>query len=176
MTQPSFVPIAEADQVRPALRLEMPLAWKADRPADLHTPGQPSGRRLGTPGPDQGYALHLARRVEPTLVLDDGEHAEDVTLGVALVASRRAAMFGRAPSIHDVRAVVTLFGFDGGAPDAMRVARASVFGGVSHDYDRQRALVDLVPEDTLRLTSEDLGAQMPGGWPQLTGLGSGSGH
>jgi hypothetical protein len=176
MTQPSFVPIAEADQVRPALRLEVPRGWSADRPADLRSPGQPSGRRLGTPGPDQGFALRLARRVEPTFVLDVGEHAEDVTLGVALVAARRAALFGRAPSIYDVRAAVTLFGLDVDAPAALRTARAAAFAGLAHDYARQRALVDTVPEDTLQLSPDELEGRMPADWGVLSGLASGPAH
>ncbi len=60
MTQPSYVPIAEADQVRPAYRLKTPGSWRAERVADLRTPGQPRGRSYGVPGPDQGYALLLA--------------------------------------------------------------------------------------------------------------------
>jgi hypothetical protein len=175
MTQPSFVPIAEADQVRPALRLEMPRRWSPDRPADHKGPGQPSGRRLGSPGPDQGFALRLARRVEPTLTLESDESAEDVTLGVALVAARRAASFGRAPSIHDVRAAVALFGLDGQAPAPLRTARAKAFAGVSHEYTRQRALVDGVPEETLRLSSDELTGRVPEEWAALTGFGDATG-
>jgi hypothetical protein len=176
MTQPSFVPIAEADQVRPALRLEVPRQWSADRPADHKSPGQPSGRRLGSPGPDQGYALRLARRVAPTLTLEPHEHLEDVVVGVALVAARRAALFGRAPSIYDVRAVVTLFGLEGDAPAPLREERARAFAGVSHGYAHQRSLVDSVPEDTLRLTPDELETRMPADWTSLTGLGGDTAH
>ena len=63
MTQPSFVPIAEADQVRPSLRLEVPGGWTTDRPAELQIPIRPAGRSMGTPGSDQGFALRLARAV-----------------------------------------------------------------------------------------------------------------
>src|SRR6185437_2666680 len=99
MTQPSFVPITEADQVRPSLRLEVPGRWTTDRPAELRIPAQPAGPSMGTPGPDQGFALRLARRFEDRLQLVAGEDAHDIVVGVALVGSRRSALFGRAPSV-----------------------------------------------------------------------------
>ena len=52
MTQPSFVPIIEADQVRPAYRLRTPLDWRQSRVAELR--GPESTRRAGSsacPGP-----------------------------------------------------------------------------------------------------------------------------
>ena len=60
------------------------------------------GAGIGTPGPDSGFALRLAHRFEDELELGEGESAHDVLLGVALVASKRAALFGRAPCIYDV--------------------------------------------------------------------------
>lgn len=173
MTQPSFVPITEADQVRPALRLQVPAQWSPSRPADHRAPGQPTGRRLGAPGPDQGFALRLAHRLAPTFVLTEGEHLEDVVIGCALVAARRAAMFGRAPSIHDLNAVVALFGLaSGSAPAELVDHRRRAFNGLSHDYQVQRALVDSVPEETLRLSPTEVAerAAEPGGWRELLGL------
>jgi len=35
MTQPTFVPIAEADQVRPARHLHVPGSWTQSRPAEV---------------------------------------------------------------------------------------------------------------------------------------------
>ena len=60
MTQPTFVPITEADQVRPARHLHVPEAWTASRPAELRTPTALQGTQRGTPGPDAGFALRLA--------------------------------------------------------------------------------------------------------------------
>jgi hypothetical protein len=169
MTQPSFVPITEADQVRRALRLSQPHHWRLGRPGDLRAPGQPVGRRLGTPGPDQGFALSLVRRIKDQLVLAEGEHEEDVMEGLAMIASRRSALFGRAPSIHDVRVAATVWGFfDASAASELCATRREAFSGVAHDYVRQRELAERMPVETLRLPVQRAGT--PGiNWRQLLG-------
>jgi hypothetical protein len=155
MTQPSFVPITAADQVRPALSLSVPGAWTADRPGDLHGPGQPRGRGHGTPGPDQGFALRLARRFEDRLHLGPDEELEDVLLGAALLASRRAGLLGRAPCIYDLDFVMGLFGTtDSDASADVVAARRGLFRSVAHSYVAQRALVDSVPTDVLVLGAD----------------------
>jgi hypothetical protein len=149
MTQPSFVPIAEADQVRPSLRLEVPGSWTTDRPAELRIPVRPAGPSMGTPGSDQGFALRLARRFEEKLRLAPDESPEDVVVGVALLAARRSGLLGRAPSVHDVRAALNLWGFLDDAPADVVDARRRAFRSVAHDYVLQRALVDAVPAEAL---------------------------
>jgi hypothetical protein len=155
MTQPTFVPISEADQVRPARHMDVPGAWTTSRPAELATPTAPRGRRVGTPGPDAGFALRLVRRFEHDLTLTEGEAVEDVLVGCALIAARRAALFGRAPSIYDVQLALAIWSFLQDAPAALVAARRAAFSSVSHDYVAQRALVDAVPEVTLRLKPAD---------------------
>lgn len=150
MTQPTFVPISEADQVRPARHLHVPGSWTASRPADLRTPHVPSGRGMGSPGPDAGFALRLVRRFEHQVKLTPGESEHDVLTGVALVAARRAAVFGRAPSIYDVQFALNLWGFLEDAPEDLVTDRRKAFSAVSHDYVAQRTLVDSVDEDILR--------------------------
>lgn len=171
MTQPSFVPIAEADQVRPALRLEQPRQWVADRPADVRFPARPGGRQFGSPGPDQGYALRLARRFEGRLQLRPGESSEDVLVGASLLASRRSALFGRAPTIHDVATALSLWGFLGDSPPEGLVERRRLaFSAAAHDYATQRALVDRVPEAAIRLRADDAAAKVAAGeWSELVG-------
>ena len=165
MTQPTFVPIAEADQVRPARHLHVPGPWTASRPAEATGPVVSRGRTMGTPGPDSGFALRLAKRFEDELQLDEGESAHDVLLGVALVAAKRAALFGRAPCVYDVRFALGLWGFLGDAdrrqdtPEDRRATRKAAFSGVSHDYVAQRALVDSVTEEALCRTPDE----KPGG-------------
>jgi hypothetical protein len=155
MTQPTFVPIAEADQVRPARHLHVPRPWTTSRPAEHVGPGIARGRGVGTPGPDSGFALRLARRFEHSVHLGEGENEHDVLLGAALVAARRAALFGRAPSIYDVRFALNLWGFLGATvPPAVAQKRRAAFSSVSHDYAAQRALVDSVDEEILRLTPD----------------------
>jgi hypothetical protein len=155
MTQPTFVPISEADQVRPARHLHVPGAWTATRPAELGGPTALAGRSVGTPGPDAGFALRLARRFEHDLRLGEGETEHDALLGVALIAARRAALFGRAPCIYDVQFALTLWGFLAVAPAALQAARRLAFASVAHDYVAQRSLVDGIPEATLRLKPAD---------------------
>ena len=126
MTQPSFVPITEADQVRPALRLEVPGAWEPDRPAELRVPRATPGRGMGTPGPDQGYALGLARRFADRLVLGPGEHDRGRPGGrrPPRVPAGRPVRAG-APSVYDVTAALGVFGFLGQAPSRSRRGRAA---------------------------------------------------
>ena len=127
MTQPSFVPVVEADQVRRAYQLHVPEIWTTSRPSELRGTRAPSGAFLGTPGPDQGFALKLARRFEDRLVLGAGEQAEDAIVGCTAVAMRRAASFGRAPVIHDLTLAFTLWGFLAGAPADLVATREPLF-------------------------------------------------
>ena len=159
MTQPTFVPIAEADQVRPARHLHVPGAWTTSRPAEFVGPTMPRGKDIGTPGTDSGFALRLAHRFEETLELGEGESAHDVLLGVALIAAKRAALMGRGPCIYDVRFALNLWGFlDGDVAADVRAERRAAFSSISHDYEAQRALVDAVPMETFRLGPEEVRA------------------
>jgi hypothetical protein len=156
VTQPSFVPIVEADQVRRAYRLNVPNIWTQSRPSELRGTSQPAGRKRGTPGPDQGFALKLARRFEARLVLAEGESAEDVMSGCTAVAMRRCARFGRAPSVYDLTFAFTLWGFLGGAPAELVRERGPRFRSAAHHYLAQRSIADSVTDDALRMTPEDV--------------------
>ncbi len=174
MTQPSFVPIAEGDQVRGARQLRVPGPWSPDRPAELRTPVRRRGRRMGTPGPDQGFALRLARRFADRVRLSEGESADDVLTGAALLASRRAGLAGRAPSVHDLHVALSLWGFLDDAPAGLVAARRRAFSGAAHDYEVQRELVDAVPEASLRLVPDEIERRVRAGeWPALVGLPDG---
>jgi hypothetical protein len=169
MTQPSFVPLTRADQVRPAQNLQVPHGWEGDRPADVRGFVRIGGRGRGTPGPDQGYAIHLARRFEGRLRLGPDEHEEDVLAGAALLAARRSALFGRAPCIHDLTVALRLFGLldEPGAPavsEPARTARAPLFRSVAHEYVAQRRLIDAVPEAALRSTPDQAAGRGAEGW------------
>jgi hypothetical protein len=164
MTQPTFVPISEADQVRPARHLHVPEAWTTSRPAELRTPRALRGRSVGTPGPDAGFALRLVHRMAPELKLAEGETEHDVLLGCALIAARRAALFGRGPSIYDVQLALALWGFlVDSPPNDLLATRRRAFSAVSHDYVAQRALVDALPESSLWLTPEAAQAKLAAG-------------
>jgi hypothetical protein len=163
MTQPTFVPISEADQVRPALHLDVPEAWTTNRPAELRTPTALRGKSVGTPGTDAGFAMRLARRFADDLKLTEGEEAHDALFGVALIAARRAALYGRAPSIYDVQLALALWGYLVDAPPELIVARQQAFSSLSHDYVAQRALADSIPEASLRLTPAAAQASLQAG-------------
>jgi hypothetical protein len=159
MTQPTFVPIAEADQVRPARHLHVPGPWTASRPAEAVGAVRLRGRSIGTPGPDQGFALRLARRFEHELQLGEGESEHDALIGVALIASKRAALFGRAPSIYDVQLALSLWGLLEAVPPELQARRHAAFSSVAHDYVAQRRLADAVPDEMLRLNPEEARAR-----------------
>jgi hypothetical protein len=166
LTQPSFVPIVEAEQVRPAYRLQVPSIWTQSRPSELRGTSQPPGRHLGSPGPDQGFALKLARRFEERLVLSEGESAEDASAGCTAVAMRRCARFGRAPAVYDLTFAFTLWGFLGGAPTDLVEVRGSLFRSAGHHYTARRVIADSVTEEALRLTPDEV-AERLGQWREL---------
>jgi hypothetical protein len=118
---------------------------------------------MGTPGPDSGFALRLAKRFEDELKLGEGESAHDVLLGVALVAAKRSAIFGRAPSVYDVQFGLNLWGFLDDAPTELVASRRALFSSISHDYVAQRRLVDSVPDEMLALSPEEARAHALGG-------------
>ncbi len=152
MAAPEYVPVPLADQPRQALDLPPPRRWMADRPGDLDR-GQPLGPKLGRPGPDQGYALKLADLIRDRVKVAGGEHVEDALAGAVAVALKRASLFGRAPVMHDLELALRMWGFldDDPPPDLVELRR-ELFAGAAHHYWEQRAITDLVPEATLRLT------------------------
>lgn len=156
VAQPTFVPVADADRVRASFQQPIPLKVRSGRPGELRGPVSPSGRGIGTTGPDQGYALSLAHRLSPRLHLADGEDRHDVALGVALIGSRRAALAGRAPCSYDLEVAASLFGYLAEAPHELVEFRRPLFAGLAHSYDAQRRLVDSVPAAALRLRPDEV--------------------
>src|SRR5689334_5619808 len=93
----------------PGVHLPASRAWRADRPGDL-VAGQPTGDLLGRPGPNVGYALTLAGRLSDSLQLAPHEHLDDALAIVAELAMKRAASFGRAPTLPDLEITADLLG------------------------------------------------------------------
>jgi len=152
--------------------------WRAERPADFADEHrQPRGDLLGSQGPDQGYALALARLLEPELRLGPGEHAKDAVAGIVAVALKRASLLGRAPVIHDLRIAATLWGFlDAGADAELVDLRRTLFEEVSHHhhYTELRRIVDMVPADVLRQTPEQVAQRHAAGWRDQLDLTAGA--
>ena len=178
MTQPKFAPITEQHEVREVQRIGAPEPWVLHRPGE-HRPAPRPARQpgLGVPGPDQGYALELAKRFADRLVLEPGERVEDVLAGATGIALSRAAIYGRAPIAADIELALRLFGYLGRAdgtvaPSDLVAFRHGCFAGADHDYWRRRALANEVPAATLRLTPRDLADRFdaePGFWRDLLG-------
>ena len=126
MAAPDYVPVTLADQPRQEEAPKPPDSWRPDRPGDL-VGGQPVGPMFGRQGPDQGYALTLARRFDEKLYVFEGESKDDAVAGCVAVALKRASLFGRAPVIHDLDIAFRLFGFVGTAPADLVEFRRPLF-------------------------------------------------
>lgn len=166
MAAPDYVPVTAADRVRPVEQLPPARRWAPVRPGEIDGLRPPTGDGFGSPGPDQGYALTLARRYDDRLRLAPGEHAEDAVAGCVAVALKRAALLGRAPVVFDLELAFTLFGFLGGAPTELIAFRRPRFAGAAHHYADQRHIADLVPEETLRLAPADVAARLEA-WAEM---------
>lgn len=172
MAAPEYVPGPVAEQAR-VYQSPPRLAdsWVNDRPGDFDGP-QPVGPGLGAPGPDPGFALLLAWQFEDQLVLTAGEHVDDVITGAAAVAMKRAAVFGRAPMVHDLTVGFALWGFLGDGDDALVATRKQLFESCSHPhhYLERRAIADSVPEAVLRLTPAQVRLEVSNNWRALIQL------
>lgn len=168
MAAPQYVPNTLNEQPRRGLRLPAPDGWLADRPGELDA-YQPVGPQLGRPGPDQGFALKLVREFEGKLVVSPPEHREDAIAGCLGVALARASLFGRAPVVHDLDIAFRIWGFLGEAPTELVELRKPLFASAGHHYDHQRAIVDTVPEATLRMSHGEAARSFPAEWRTLLG-------
>lgn len=173
MAAPPFVPVDPVDRPRAyESPTHVPDSWTGGRPAAVGG-RQPSGARLGYQGPDQGYALLLAERFRDRVQVTEGERVDDAITGCLGVALRRASIFGRAPVVHDLTIALTIWGFlDATPPVDLVAARRPIFEGVAnvaHHYAEARAIVDGVPESTLRMSVGDVTRAYPSQWPSLLG-------
>ncbi len=152
MTQPPHVPLQDTDRVRPSSLLPAPQAWYSDRPGEVDEVKQPWSPRLGSTGPNLGYGLKLARRLEDRVEVTAGERRDDAVAGCFACGTRRSAHFHRAPVIHDMEWAYVLWGYLGGAPEDLVAWRAGLFRGAADHYWEQRLIVDAVRPETLKLT------------------------
>ena len=167
MAAPEFVPTKATEVVRSyASPPRRPDSWKPERPGDLSGEGQPRGDQYGAPGPDQGYVLRLVSHFDGKLYAN-GEQLDDVHAGAVAVALKRASLFGRAPVVHDLRVAYTLWGFlDVAPPPELVQLRKGRFAGVAHPHHHAelRRVADSVPDDTLRLTPDQVAEQYTADW------------
>lgn len=172
MSSPRFAPTDALDEVRTYAASDVvPESWTNDRPGAI-AGLQPAGERMGYQGPDQGYGLKLARRLEPRLHLVGGVSADDAIRGCLNIALRRASLFGRAPVIHDLTIAFTMWGFfDTAPPQDLVERRSALFIGIGnvHHYAEGRVVADLVPESSLRLTPQQVADRYRSDWRSLNG-------
>lgn len=166
MAAPEYVPRSPLD--KPRVYSSPPWSgdeWLADRPGEL-AGRQPLGPRLGYPGPDQGFVLKLATRFEDKLVLDETESRHDVVAGCCGVALKRASLFGRAPTVHDLTVAFTIWGYLAPADGELLRLRRPLFDGVAHPhhYMARRRIADLVPQAVLRLSPAEVTRQAQADW------------
>jgi hypothetical protein len=140
----------------PGIALPPASHWRPDRPGDLRGPVVGHGELWGNQGPNVGYAYTLAERAKDRFRLGPHEHVDDVVAVVAEIAGKRAALFGRAPVIHDVEHAMTVLGYDGSAGAEFSEARTLLVLDAAHDYKRRRSIVDGVSEEMLRSTGTEL--------------------
>ncbi len=163
MGAPQYVPTDPTDPPHYQAPQRRPGGWMADRPGELRG-GQPTAARLGRQGPDQGYALRLARVLADELELVDREAEDDVIAGCVAVGLKRASLFGRAPIMDDLRAAAAVWGFDRPADDALVSERTRAFAEIAnnHHYEERRAVADAVPDEILSLDLDEIQQPRPG--------------
>lgn len=173
MSAPPYVPTRPARALRTyssSPRLEE--GWRPTRPGEV-AGRQPAGPRLGSQGPDPGYALTLAGRFRDRLHLQAGEHPEDAIAGATAVALKRASGAGRAPILADLTIGFTIWGFLDAKPDKRLLeARHHLFEEcrVPHNYAKLRAIADAVPADVLNQPHQAVLDQYRDGWNQVIQL------
>lgn len=170
MSAPQYVPTAPSDAPRPGDFAQMPPPRPyVPRPNEQAT--IPPGPTFGTPGPDGGYALRLARSFESRLQLAAKERVADALAAGCALAMKRAAQNGRAPTRADVAIGLTALGYLGGAPDDLVAWRSHELFGAATDYHLQRRLADGCDAAMLSASLEDV-RSMLGDWWRMLGTES----
>jgi hypothetical protein len=115
------------------------------------------GTGYGTPAPGEGYALTIAERECEKLTFEHPHDLDDVTVGVGIVAAKRASLIGRGPTLGDVRVALDYFDLRNETP-VSRLTTAP-FLGLAHSYPAQRRFSDAIPGDIL-ITGENAPASL----------------
>ena len=172
MAAPEYVPSAPTTARHYNSPPQRAGGWAADRPGETFGNDDVDGTRLGSQGPDQGFAITLTKIFDDKLELVDGEHKSDVHAGCVGVATKRASQFRRAPVVHDLRIAYTLFGFLDSNPEPDLVAfRKALFAEVhySFHYFERRAIVDLVSDEVLAQTPDQVAMRYRANWRDQLG-------
>ncbi len=164
MAQPPFVPSGTTTRPFYSSPPWRPGSWTADRPGENVDEPERDDAGFGSQGPDQGYLLKLAERLRDEIILQDGEHLDDVIAGSATVGMKRASQFGRGPVIHDLRAALQIWGYlSEEPPPELLAARRALFAEVAlpHHYVERNAIADAVPSYKKLKIGLPFGADIP---------------
>jgi hypothetical protein len=167
MAAPEYVPTATWAKKHYSSPPQRSGGWTATRPGDTFGQAVQTGSTLGAQGPDQGFALKLVKVFDNKLELAPGEHRSDVDSGCVGVATKRASMYHRAPVVHDLHIAYTLFGFLDETADVKLIEfRKQLFAEVhySFHYFERRAIADLVTEDVLAQTPDQVATRYRASW------------
>lgn len=157
---PDFVPVNPTRRVR---KYSSP-PRRVTTPSGFRPVAQPRSKGMGRVGPDQGYAYRLAGQFELHL---GGVHRQDAIAGCVEVATKRAAMSGRAPMVHDMEVAFTVFGFLDPDTDAeLAEHRRLWFTELHHphQYRHRRNLADMVCDEVLEKSPEAIKAAYQLDW------------
>jgi hypothetical protein len=115
--------------------------WRPSRPGEVAGPDRPTGGAYGHPGPDAGYALRILAESD----IDLGDRPKVTAAVIGTVASARAAHFGRAPVIGDLRVAAALLGLGGGSEARLD----EILDHTAHEHTKGRHFLTTVPDDVL---------------------------
>ncbi|HUY42128.1 MAG TPA: hypothetical protein VMU98_00005 [Acidimicrobiales bacterium] len=141
MSQPSFVPVSKAGEVRPTFATP-PAELGRPKKAGLlgGVPGEARGPGHGTPAPGEGYALTLASRLCDQLSFESEHDRADVECAIALITAKRASLINRGPILEDAKVARDYLGLD----DVVSHEKALEYAGLAHSYVAQRRFTDAV--------------------------------
>ncbi len=167
MSAPQYVPTPPTGKAHYSSPPKRGGAWSATRPGETFGQAPSSGSRLGAQGPDQGYALTLVEVFTERIRVTPGEYIGDINSGCVGVATKRASLFHRAPVVHDLDIAYTLFGYFDEQPALELVDfRKEAFAEIhySFHYFERRAIADLVSDDVLTQTPDQVRARYEADW------------
>jgi hypothetical protein len=134
------IPLGFEDLPRPTPKPAAPRRWSPTRPGEVGSPDEmPWGGSFGTPGPDIGFAIRIARTRG---IPGPEKRRADAEAAIVAVMAARASAVGRAPTSPDFDVAVGLLGLESDAGFA-------VLDGIAHDSKRLRSLVADIPRDAL---------------------------
>ncbi len=115
------------------------------------------GMGRGTPAPGEGFALTIASRECQKLNFAHAHDLDDVTIGVASVAAKRASLVGRGPTLGDVRVAMDLFDLRTTSPVSRDTTQP--FRGLARSYAAQRRFVDAITSAQLTSGANDVASR-----------------